>query len=137
MAIGRSALPSGKAVHQRASLGSTLTGRVPSIFGCLSPCRESTISAREVAGIGPRCRLAPGSVGLPWFSGRVLSQKGFALSFWAWASLCIVTYIAWAISAVFDGAPSVAFIFMPLLVCLWVGALVAINRWVRVDERTN
>jgi hypothetical protein len=59
------------------------------------------------------------------------------LSFWAWASLCIVTYIAWAISAVFDGAPSVAFIFMPLLVCLWVGALVAINRWVRVDERTN
>jgi hypothetical protein len=46
-------------------------------------------------------------------------------------SLCTAIYVAWAVSAVFDGAPSVAFIFMPLLACLWLGALVAIDRWVK------
>jgi hypothetical protein len=37
------------------------------------------------------------------------------------------------ISAVFDSAPPLAFIVMPLLMCLWIGAFVALDRWVRTS----
>jgi hypothetical protein len=51
----------------------------------------------------------------------------------AWGCLGVSTYIAWAISAIFDGAPPVAFVLMPLLACLWIGAFIALDRWVNPD----
>ena len=46
----------------------------------------------------------------------------------------VSAYIAWAISAIFDGAPPVAFFLMPLFVCLAIGAFVALDRWVNPDR---
>jgi len=57
------------------------------------------------------------------------------LTSFGWGCLGVATYIAWAISAIFDSAPPVAFILMPLFVCLWIGALIALDRW--VNPRTD
>ena len=49
-----------------------------------------------------------------------------------WWSLGVLAYIAWAISAVLDGDGALTLIGEPLLVFLWVGAILAIDRWVKL-----
>jgi hypothetical protein len=54
-----------------------------------------------------------------------------------WWCLGVLAYVAWAISAVLEGDGVFTLIGGPLLVLVWVAAIIAVDRWVGtgVDRR--
>jgi hypothetical protein len=57
-------------------------------------------------------------------------DKPMHLSFTAWLILGAVTYVAWALNAVVEGGNTFAIVVGPILVSLWVAAVLAVDHWV-------
>jgi hypothetical protein len=57
-------------------------------------------------------------------------DKPMHLSFTAWVLLGAVAYVAWVLNAVVEGSSISAIIVGPLLVLLWVAAVLVVDRWV-------
>ena len=57
------------------------------------------------------------------------------LSRMAWLLFGALAYIAWVLNAVVEGSSTLAIIVGPLLVFLWVAAVLAADRWVIRDAR--
>src|SRR5437016_1271757 len=61
---------------------------------------------------------------------RPRMDKPMHLSLTAWLLLGAVAYVAWLLNAVVEGSSIFAIIIGPLLVLLWVAAVLVVDRWV-------
>jgi hypothetical protein len=57
-------------------------------------------------------------------------EKPMHLSFAAWLLLGAVAYAAWVLNAVVEGSSISAIIVGPILVLLWVAAVLVVDHWV-------
>jgi hypothetical protein len=57
-------------------------------------------------------------------------DKPMHLSFMAWLLLAAVASGAWVLNAIVEGSSTFAIIVGPLLILLWVAAVLVIDRWV-------
>jgi hypothetical protein len=57
-------------------------------------------------------------------------DKPMHLSFTAWLLLGAMAYVVWILNAVVEGSSTFAIIAGPLLVLLWIAAVLVVDRWV-------
>jgi hypothetical protein len=60
---------------------------------------------------------------------------GLHISIRAWLAIGALAGVVWGINALVEGSSVLALIVGPIIVCLWVAAVVVVDRWVEQGKR--